>query len=48
MEAERINGGLSNYFTANCMHQQGGGNCMVNTNPNGYLVNFLGGPQAGK
>ena len=48
MEAERINGGLSDYFTANRMHQRGGGNCMVNANPNGYLVNFLGGPQAGK
>jgi len=44
MEAERINGGLSHYFTANCMHQKGGGNCMVNAGPNGYLFDFLGGP----
>ena len=44
MEAERINGGLSQYFTANCMHQKGGGNCMVNAGPNGYLFDFLGGP----
>ena len=43
MEAERINGGLSKYFTANCMHQKGGGSCMVNAGPNGYLFNFLGG-----
>lgn len=43
MEAERINGGLSRYFTANCMHQRGGGSCMVNAGPNGYLFNFLGG-----
>jgi hypothetical protein len=43
MEAERINGGLSQYFTANCMHQKGGGSCMVNVGPNGYLFNFLGG-----
>jgi hypothetical protein len=43
MEAERINGGLSNYFTANCMHQKGGGSCMVNAGPNGYLFDFLGG-----
>ena len=43
MEAERINGGLSKYFTANCMHQKGGGSCMVNASPNGYLFNFLGG-----
>ena len=44
MEAERINGGLSNYFTANCMHQRGGGSCMVNAGPNGFLFEFLGGP----
>ena len=44
MEAERINGGLTNYFTANCMHQKGGGSCMVNAGPNGYLFDFLGGP----
>ena len=44
MEAERINGGLSRYFTANCMHQRGGGDCMVNSGPNGYLFQFLGGP----
>jgi len=44
MEAERLNGGLSKYFAANCMHQKGGGDCMVNAGPNGYLFNFLGGP----
>ena len=44
MEAERINGGLTRYFTANCMHQRGGGDCMVNSGPNGYLFQFLGGP----
>lgn len=44
MEAERINGGLSQYFTASCMHQKGGGSCMVNSGPNGYLFDFLGGP----
>jgi hypothetical protein len=44
MEAERINGGLSRYFTANCMHQKGGGSCMVNSGTNGYLFQFLGGP----
>ena len=43
MEAERINGGLSKYFTANCMHQKGGGSCMVNAGPDGFLFNFLGG-----
>ncbi|MEY2644427.1 MAG: hypothetical protein RLZZ611_1076 [Cyanobacteriota bacterium] len=44
MEAERINGGLSQYFTADCMHQKGGGSCMVNAGPNGYLFDFPGGP----
>jgi hypothetical protein len=44
MEAERLNGGLSRYFTANCMHQRGGGSCMVNSGPDGYLFQFLGGP----
>jgi hypothetical protein len=44
MQAERLNGGLSRYFTANCMHQKGGGSCMVNSGPNGYLFQFLGGP----
>jgi hypothetical protein len=44
MEAERLNGGLSKYFAANCMHQKGGGDCMVNAGPNGYLFNFAGGP----
>ena len=43
MEAERLNGGLSNYFTANCMHRSGGGDCLVEDNANGYLFNFLGG-----
>ena len=43
MEAERLNGGLGRYFTANCMHQKGGGSCMVNSGPNGYLFQFLGG-----
>jgi hypothetical protein len=44
MEAERLNGGLSKYFAANCMHQKGGGDCMVSAGPNGYLFNFFGGP----
>ena len=33
MEAERLNGGLSNYFTASCMHRSGGGDCLVETTP---------------
>lgn len=43
MEAERLNGGLSKYFTANCMHRSGGGDCLVEDNANGYLFSFLGG-----
>ena len=44
MQAERINGGLSRYFTANCMHQKGGGACMVRSDRQGYHFDFLGGP----
>lgn len=44
MVSERINAGLSRYFTANCMHQRGGGSCLVNSGPKGYLFLFLGGP----
>ena len=43
MEAERLNGGLSKYFTASCMHRSGGGDCLIEDNANGYLFNFLGG-----
>ena len=43
MEAERLNGGLSKYFTASCMHRSGGGDCLVDESANGYLFNFLGG-----
>ena len=44
MQAERLNGGLSRYFTANCMHQKGGGACMVKSDAKGYHFDFLGGP----
>ena len=44
MKAEQLNGGLTNYFPANCMYAQGGGRCMVQSNANGYLFQFLGGP----
>jgi hypothetical protein len=44
MEAERLNGGLQRYFAAGCMHQRGGGDCLVEQGPDGYLFNFLGGP----
>jgi len=44
MKAEQLNGGLTQYFPANCMYAQGGGKCMVQSNANGYLFQFLGGP----
>ena len=44
MKAEELNGGLTKYFPANCMYAQGGGSCMVQSNANGYLFQFLGGP----
>lgn len=44
MQAEKLNGGLTKYFPANCMYVQGGGSCMVESNANGYLFKFLGGP----
>lgn len=44
MEAERLNGGLNRYFTASCMHQRGGGSCLVKSDSNGYRFDFLGGP----
>lgn len=44
MKAEQLNGGLTNYFPANCMYIQGGGNCIEESNANGYLFKFLGGP----
>ncbi|MEB3263086.1 MAG: hypothetical protein VKJ66_01805 [Synechococcus sp.] len=43
MEAERLNGGLSRYNTAACMHQRGGGDCLVRDDQDGYLFTFLGG-----
>ncbi|MCT0226158.1 hypothetical protein [Synechococcus sp. CS-1328] len=43
MEAERINGGLSRYNTAACMHQIGGGDCLIRSTDQGYLFEFLGG-----
>ena len=44
MTAESMNGGLSRYFTADCMHQRGGGPCLIQNNNNGFLFRFLGGP----
>ena len=43
MKAEVLNGGLTKYRTAACMHQLGGGSCMVRASSDGYRFQFLGG-----
>ncbi len=43
MKAEALNGGLTKYRTAACMHQLGGGSCMVRASIDGYRFQFLGG-----
>ena len=43
MKAETLNGGLTKYRTAACMHQLGGGTCMVRASTDGYRFQFLGG-----
>jgi hypothetical protein len=42
-KAEALNGGLTKYQTAACMHQLGGGSCMVRASSEGYRFQFLGG-----
>jgi hypothetical protein len=44
MQAELINGGLNNYSPEKCMHEGGGGKCMVSETSQGYRFQFLGGP----
>jgi len=43
MQAELLNGGLRLYSPADCMHQGGGGICLVSNTPEGYRFRFLGG-----
>jgi len=43
MKAETLNGGLTKYRTAACMHHLGGGSCMVRASSDGYRFQFLGG-----
>ena len=43
VKAEALNGGLTKYQTAACMHQLGGGSCMVKASSAGYRFQFLGG-----
>jgi hypothetical protein len=43
MQAELLNGGLRLYSPADCMHQGGGGSCLVSNTTDGYRFRFLGG-----
>lgn len=44
MTAEKLNGGLSRYFAADCMHSRSGGRCLIKSNDQGFTFRFLGGP----
>ncbi len=44
MYAERLNGGLGVYRAALCMHNRGGGDCLIQGDAQGYIFRFLGGP----
>jgi hypothetical protein len=43
MQAELLNGGLRLYSPADCMHQGGGGSCLMSNTAEGYRFRFLGG-----
>ena len=43
IRAESLNGGLKRYVSAQCMHERGGGSCMVRANADGFRFEFLGG-----
>ena len=43
MQAEVLNGGLRLYSPADCMHQGGGGSCLMSNTADGYRFRFLGG-----
>lgn len=43
MKAESLNGGLQVYRAASCMHQQGGGDCLLRSSAAGFLFRFSGG-----
>lgn len=43
MYAERLNGGLTRYHADDCMHQRGGGNCLIQSDVSGFRFRFLGG-----
>ena len=43
MKAEILNGGLGVYRAAPCMHDQGGGECLVGRSGEGFTFRFYGG-----
>ncbi|MEB3258042.1 MAG: hypothetical protein VKN83_06980 [Cyanobacteriota bacterium] len=43
MKAEILNGGLGVYRAAPCMHDQGGGECLVGRSGEGFTFRFFGG-----
>jgi hypothetical protein len=43
MKAEILNGGLGVYRAAPCMHDQGGGECLVGRSGQGFTFRFYGG-----
>jgi hypothetical protein len=43
MKAEVLNGGLGVYRAAPCMHDQGGGDCLVGRSGQGLTFRFYGG-----
>lgn len=43
MKAEILNGGLGVYRAAPCMHDQGGGACLVARSGEGFTFRFFGG-----
>ncbi|WP_225322957.1 hypothetical protein [Synechococcus sp. RSCCF101] len=44
MHAERLNGGLSGYRAAACMHRTGSTDCLIGEDGEGYTFRFRGGP----
>ena len=44
MTAEKLNGGLSRYFAADCMHRRFGGSCLIQSSDQGFTFRIHGGP----
>lgn len=43
IRAESLNGGLGVYRPASCMHERGGGACLVESGSEGFMFRFFGG-----